>query len=150
MASLSVLSLAGRDFGCSWQQGLAQEASLADEGRVPCEAALQFDKGKTEAVLPYKECSVEMTVTLQTVTCQFQVDPYQGVQTMADSSVTECLFPQVYSAVILISVHRAPSAPTRFQPPPHDLHYHYKTWPLASGRLMEIPDPLTPCYTRSL
>lgn len=65
MASLSVLSLAGRDFGCSWQQGLAQEASLADEGRVPCEAALQFDKGKTEAVLPYKECSVEMTVTLQ-------------------------------------------------------------------------------------
>lgn len=86
MASLSVLSLAGRDFGCSWQQGLAQEASLADEGRVPCEAALQFDKGKTEAVLPYKECSVEMTVTLQTVTCQFQVDPYQGVQTTADSS----------------------------------------------------------------
>lgn len=56
VASLSVLSLAGWDFGCSWQQGLAQEASLEDESRMPEEAALLVDKGKTKAVWPHTEC----------------------------------------------------------------------------------------------
>lgn len=126
VALQSLLSFRRWDFGCSWQQGLAQEANLADKGRGEPqwaqEAALQSDKWKTAAVCHIQSAFGDSSDT--TVTCQSWVYLCQGMQTMVGSSVCVCLFPRVYNAVVPVSVHRAPSAPTGFHHPIHYLHHY--------------------------
>lgn len=89
VALLSVLSLGRWDFDYSWQQGLAREASLADEGRVPQLRRLLYSliKGRQRLFVTYRVL-LETAVMPQSVICQSQVDPCQVMQTMVGSSVS--------------------------------------------------------------